>query len=90
MFTKALGVPLALNKVVLVIAAYMISWAIGYVAPIPGGMGVREAALLLILGPVCGNGLTAVAMILHRIASIFGDVIAFLFELILARKAKKG
>lgn len=92
MFTEALGSTLSASSVIIVIAAYMISWVLGYVVPIPGGLGVREVALLAILTPVagCGEAFTAVAMILHRIASIFGDVIAFLFELILNKLTRKG
>jgi glycosyltransferase 2 family protein len=92
MYTQALGSALSLQSAVVVVAAYMISWALGYVVPIPGGLGVREVALLAILTPVggCGAELTAVAMILHRVASILGDVIAFIFEVILARKTRKG
>lgn len=90
-FTQALGISLSLQTSVLVVAAYMISWALGYIVPgAPGGIGIREFALLMILGSPCGNGPTLVAMILHRVASILGDVIAFIFEVILARKTRKG
>jgi glycosyltransferase 2 family protein len=87
---KALGATLPLHLVILVIAGYMISWVLGYVVPIPGGIGVREAALIFMLSIPCGEQYTAVAIILHRIASIFGDTIAFFFEMILEKIAKKG
>jgi uncharacterized membrane protein YbhN (UPF0104 family) len=89
-FSLALAVPVTLQSAMLILAAYIISWSLGYIVPgAPGGLGVREMALLLILGPVYNNEIVVVAMILHRISSILGDVIAFLFEVIFSRNEKK-
>lgn len=87
-FTNGIGVSLSMSQIVIVIAAYMISWVAGYIVPVSGGIGVREAVLLAILGPVCGRPFTMVAILLHRLASIVGDIIAFLFELILEKTMK--
>lgn len=87
---NSLGVTITFHNAVIIIAAYMIAWVAGYVVPISGGMGVREAVIYAILGPVCGGAFAAVAMILHRLASIIGDVIAFLVELIIEKLTMKG
>lgn len=90
-FVQALGISLSLQTCVLVVAAYMISWALGYIVPgAPGGIGIREFALLIILGGPCGQGFTLVAMIIHRIASIIGDVLAFAFEIVFNKITRKG
>ena len=90
-FFCVLGASLTSNAAVLIIAAYIISWALGYIVPgAPGGIGVREMALVLILGSVCTNQLTVVAIVLHRIASIFGDAIAFFAETLLTKNMMKG
>lgn len=86
-FTQVLGQSMTLHYVLLTIAAYIISWVIGYIVPVPGGLGVREAALTLILG---STPLTIVAILLHRVASILGDALAFLIEVCLSHKTLKG
>lgn len=85
-----LGVSLTIHAAILVVTAYMLSWVVGYVVPIPGGLGIREAILVLILSPVCGPQIATVAALLHRVASIIGDVIAFFVEVILAKITMKG
>jgi Uncharacterised protein family (UPF0104). len=89
-FTQGLGVSLSLSSLIIVIAAYMISWVLGYVVPIPGGFGVREAVLLAILNPICGVLFTTIAILLFRLASTLGDVLAFFIELLIERKTMKG
>lgn len=87
MFSQILGVTLTANHAVLIVVSYMISWSIGYIVPgAPGGIGVREMALMLILKPICAGEFILVAMIIHRIASIIGDVIAFVYEVVHERR----
>lgn len=92
MFTKALGISLSLSSCVIIVAAYMISWILGYVVPgAPGGLGVREAVLLLVLKNIAAGDLIMVAILLHRLASIIGDVIAFFTEIVISKfYNKKG
>ena len=56
------------------------AWVAGYVMPgAPGGLGVREAMMLILLSPVMGPAAAAGVGIFMRIASIGGDGLAFLF-----------
>lgn len=90
-FTIGLGIPFSINTALLIIAAYMISWACGYVAiGVPGGLGVREIIICLIMSTICPKGITILAALLHRVASIFGDAVAFLIEIFLEHKNRKG
>jgi uncharacterized membrane protein YbhN (UPF0104 family) len=86
-FTQVLGQSMTLHYLLLTIAAYIISWVIGYIVPVPGGLGVREAVLTFILG---ATPMTIVAILLHRVASILGDAVAFFAEVCLSHKTMKG
>lgn len=62
-------------------AAYIISWILGFAVPgAPGGIGVREMALTLLLSPVIGRDVTAALSVLHRIITIIGDFAAYLLR----------
>jgi len=58
--------------------SYTAAWIIGYVSPgAPGGIGVREAALVALLGPSLGEG-TAVSVACGlRCVTILGDLLLF-------------
>ena len=67
-------------------ALFMLAWLAGFVIPVaPGGLGVREAALLALAGSALpAAGLLAATLAL-RVASIAGDLIYGLGALALAR-----
>jgi hypothetical protein len=49
-------------------AAIAFAWVIGFVAVVvPGGIGVREAALVLVLGPLLGTGPSLLIAAVHRL-----------------------
>lgn len=61
-----------------IVAAYTLSWVAGYIVPgAPGGLGVRESVLLLVLAPILPSSEVLIVAILHRILSILGDALAF-------------
>ncbi|MDZ4300503.1 MAG: lysylphosphatidylglycerol synthase domain-containing protein [Pseudomonas sp.] len=54
------------------------AWIVGYVMPgAPGGLGVREAMIVLLLTPLVGPGAAIGLSVTTRLASIIGDGIAF-------------
>ncbi|WP_175405620.1 lysylphosphatidylglycerol synthase domain-containing protein [Ethanoligenens harbinense] len=80
-FLGALGVSLTPTLLLNVIASYMISWVAGYVViGSPGGIGVRESVMVLLLGPFCGNDIALLAALLLRVASAFGDGAAYALQ----------
>ena len=80
---------ISLQLIMIIISAYTISWVLGFVVPgAPGGIGVREAILLLILTPFYTNSIVLLSAILLRIISILGDLIAFFFESVLTKYYK--
>ncbi|MFT8316401.1 MAG: CAAX protease [Clostridium sp.] len=77
----------SLNMIMIIISSYTISWVLGYIAPgAPGGIGIRETILLIILTPFYTNGVVLLATILLRVISVLGDLIAFFLEPVVSRK----
>jgi uncharacterized membrane protein YbhN (UPF0104 family) len=74
---RALGIvdlPLAAT-----IGAFALAWGIGFVVPgAPAGMGVREATLLALFGPMIGSGPAVAVTIFHRLVTAAVDVVAAL------------
>lgn len=71
--------------------AYILSAIIGVVTPgAPGGIGVREAVMIVLTGNMLNRNIIITTLVLLRIAAIVGDVIVFLirstYEAIIKRK----
>ena len=74
----------------LTVSAYVTAWVLGYVVPgASGGIGIREAALLLLLGPLLGNSLTLSLAMVHRLITIIGDFLGYLIVVLQERKGKE-
>jgi glycosyltransferase 2 family protein len=58
--------------------AYTAAWFIGYITPgAPGGLGVREAALVVLLGPSLGDATALSVAAGLRCLTILGDLVLF-------------
>ncbi|MDE7310173.1 MAG: lysylphosphatidylglycerol synthase domain-containing protein [Eubacterium sp.] len=80
-FYLYLGGRPGLRQALQIIAAYMIAWVLGFVVPgAPGGIGVREMALTLLLAPVMGRDKVVVLGVLHRLVTVIGDFAAYLLR----------
>lgn len=72
------------------VSAYIISWVLGFVVPgAPGGIGVREFVLTLLLGKVVGTELILTLSIMHRLTTIIGDFMAYLIRLVIKENRYK-
>lgn len=61
-----------------VVSIYIFGWIAGFIVPgSPGGIGVREAVLLLLLNPFFGEQAVSLSIIVHRILSILGDCLVY-------------
>lgn len=61
-----------------VVGAYAVAWILGFVVPgAPGGMGVREAALLAMLHALAPEAALVLFVLLLRLVTIGGDVLLF-------------
>ena len=65
------------------IASFAIAYTIGFISFItPSGFGVREGAFVLLLAPLTGSGLAALAALAMRVWSIIGELGAALVSML--------
>lgn len=70
-----------------VIGMYTLSWMIGFVTPgAPAGLGIREAIMSALLVGVVEAEFVISAVVIYRIITILGDVVAFIMVHQLSRK----
>lgn len=79
--------PVDSGDVLVLAGAYSLSWAVGFLLPgAPGGLGVREAALALLLtGSFPPDQIFALS-ILSRISTVAADMLIFAFGLTMSRR----
>jgi uncharacterized membrane protein YbhN (UPF0104 family) len=71
------------------VGVFAFAWIAGFIVPgAPGGLGIREALMLALLGPIYGEPTTVALAILHRIVSAVSDAVVYLAGLIMM-SAKK-
>lgn len=69
---------------------FAVAWVAGYLTPgAPGGVGVREAMMVLLLPPVVGSGVAVGLAFTLRIATTLGDLVAFLAGMVVRRLVDK-
>jgi glycosyltransferase 2 family protein len=68
---------------------FSIAWLAGYLTPgAPGGLGVREAMMVVLLSPVLGAGVAVGLGVTLRLTTTVGDAMVFLIGGIIGRKFK--
>lgn len=73
----------------LLVAAFTLAWAIGFVTPgAPAGLGVREGLLLLMLAHGLGTANAALLILMLRIATTLGDLLCFVAGLAMMPRAR--
>lgn len=66
------------------VSAFSLSWALGYVAIFaPGGIGIREAALALLMAPFFQPQTTAVFATIHRLLWVITEILLALLSMAL-------
>ncbi len=74
LITVLAGVALASADPERLSALFMLAWVAGFLIPVaPGGIGVRESALLALAAPVEGAAVIAAFALLTRLATTIGD-----------------
>jgi uncharacterized membrane protein YbhN (UPF0104 family) len=66
---------------VLLVGAFALAWVVGYlIVPFPAGLGLREAALVVILGSLAPSyGSVLAAAVIQRLCQVVAEVIAVAF-----------
>lgn len=71
-------------------SANILAWLAGYVVPgSPGGIGIREAVLILLLSVEYSKGVVALAAVLLRVCGIVGDFLSYFMVLWLEVSKKR-
>lgn len=67
---------------------FAIAWLAGYLVPgAPGGLGVREAMMVLVLSPVLGAGVAVGLGVTLRVTTTVGDAVAFVLGVLWRKHA---
>jgi Predicted integral membrane protein len=74
-----------------IMGAYQLSWLLGFIVPgAPGGIGIREAAITLLLTGIISVNDALLAAVIYRLVNIIGDLfgilIAYLFKKIIDQR----
>ena len=81
------GGDIASVSVFAVAGVFCMSWIAGFLAPgAPGGLGVRETVIVLMLGSTYGDGPALGAALLLRVITAAGDVLSFGYSFLLKKK----
>jgi hypothetical protein len=87
---RVMGQPMDFRLAVSVSGLYMLSWLIGFITPgAPSGIGVREVVLLMFLGGIVNESVLLSAIVVHRLLSILGDIIAHIIAMSYLALAKQ-
>lgn len=70
---------ISIKSFLTITVAFIISWLVGFVIPgAPGGIGVREAVLSIVIGNAFGEGVILSAALLQRFILILADVLSYI------------
>lgn len=63
---------------------FALAWVIGYIVPgAPGGLGVRESAMIILMSPLIGEGAAIALSVSLRLTTTIGDAAAFFYGVII-------
>jgi len=78
------------GSIIQVTCLFSIAWITGFVTPgAPGGIGVREAMIVLLFSPIFGSGPAVGLGVILRVTTILGDALAFLMGLLIKHVFKE-
>ncbi len=70
-----------LSDLLIIMGAFSLSWIVGFITPgAPGGIGVRELALSLILAQLFNMEVLMFGIVIYRIINIFGDILGLTYS----------
>jgi len=71
----------------LIVSAGIVSWFIGFITPgVPGGIGVREAVMLLMLSPIIPEDIVLYIAVIQRLTFVFADVFSWVIGKAVSKK----
>ena len=83
--------PIDISKIVYIAASYTIAWFVGFIAPFaPGGLGVREGMMTLILSTIFPTPLAIAMSFIQRIWITIFEIAVFFIGLSIKRHFNKS
>ena len=77
-----LGQDFTFSLVIQIASLYALAWLVGILIPIaPGGIGIRETAIFILVGGLIYEPVLAAGIVVHRILYTIGDVLAWLLSM---------
>jgi len=77
-----LGQPMTLPLGLSIVGLFLLAWLAGFLTPgAPSGLGIREAVMLLFLGAIVNVDILLAAMVMHRVLTVVGDLVAYAIAL---------
>lgn len=74
------GIKVPLGQANIVIGAFLISWLFGFIMiGAPAGIGIREATMTLLAGNIIPPESVLLSMVIYRIITTIGDIVALIF-----------
>lgn len=92
--TIVFEIPQTPKMLITLSGAYILSAIVGMVTPgAPGGIGVREAVMIVLTGSMMDSNIIITTLVLLRVTAIAGDVVVFLIRSIydvITKKKEEG
>lgn len=77
-----IGMTQDMSGILMFSGVYLFSWIVGFITPgAPGGIGVREAVMMLVCGEQTGSDDIVLFLIVMRVVSVAADALAFIVGL---------
>ena len=84
-----IGITQNMSGILMFSGVYLFSWIVGFITPgAPGGIGVREAVMMLVCGEQAGSDDIVLFLIVMRVVSVAADALAFVVGLVVGAGLK--
>ena len=82
-----LNVEMSIREVYILLGAFILSWIVGFIVPgAPGGIGIREFVITLLLPMGMNAQMVLFGVVVYRLINIIGDIFGLLFTATLKKK----
>lgn len=74
-----------------VAGVYAFAWLVGFITPgVPGGIGIRESMLTLLLNSIVASEAIVAAVVINRMLTVLADALAYPTAFLLSKLLNKG
>lgn len=85
-----LACEMSMEESLVMVSVFILAWLFGFIVPgAPGGIGIREFVLVLLLSAMIGETNILFAALIHRMISTIGDILAYIVSVLIREKGQK-